>query len=78
MQHIKKYNANHADGSLPCDYSSFSGEVYILASSKSMAQSHSGKLYKLVDPKRYKKFNKYNSFFFLGGWFVSHFERGFE
>lgn len=30
----------------------FSGEVYILASSKSMAQSHSGKLYKLVDPKR--------------------------
>ncbi|KAM6972380.1 hedgehog-interacting protein [Aplochiton taeniatus] len=28
------------------------GEVYILASSKSMAQSHSGKLYKLVDPKR--------------------------
>lgn len=31
----------------------FAGEVYILASSKSMAQSHSGKLYKLVDPKRY-------------------------
>ena len=30
------------------------GEVYILASSKSMAQSHSGKLYKLVDPKRYR------------------------
>ncbi|XP_035515657.1 hedgehog-interacting protein [Morone saxatilis] len=28
------------------------GEVYILASSKSMVQSHSGKLYKLVDPKR--------------------------
>ncbi|XP_024914281.1 hedgehog-interacting protein [Cynoglossus semilaevis] len=28
------------------------GEVYILASSKSMAQSQSGKLYKLVDPKR--------------------------
>ncbi|KAG9275691.1 hedgehog-interacting protein isoform X1 [Astyanax mexicanus] len=29
------------------------GEVYILASSKSLAtQSHSGKLYKLVDPKR--------------------------
>ncbi|KAM9398690.1 hedgehog-interacting protein [Salvelinus alpinus] len=28
------------------------GEVYILATSKSMAQSHSGKLYKLVDPKR--------------------------
>lgn len=28
------------------------GEVYILASSKTMAQSHSGKLYKLVDPKR--------------------------
>uniref|UniRef100_W5MR80 Hedgehog-interacting protein n=1 Tax=Lepisosteus oculatus TaxID=7918 RepID=W5MR80_LEPOC len=28
------------------------GEVYILASSKSMTQSHSGKLYKLVDPKR--------------------------
>ncbi|XP_067106612.1 hedgehog-interacting protein [Osmerus mordax] len=28
------------------------GEVYILANSKSMAQSHSGKLYKLVDPKR--------------------------
>lgn len=28
------------------------GEVYMLASSKSMAQSHSGKLYKLVDPKR--------------------------
>ncbi|CAG11052.1 unnamed protein product [Tetraodon nigroviridis] len=28
------------------------GEVYILASSKSMVQSNSGKLYKLVDPKR--------------------------
>lgn len=28
------------------------GEVYILTSSKSMAQSHSGKLYKLLDPKR--------------------------
>ena len=28
------------------------GEVYILANSKTMAQSHSGKLYKLVDPKR--------------------------
>ncbi|KAJ8262164.1 hypothetical protein GJAV_G00163230 [Gymnothorax javanicus] len=28
------------------------GEVYILATSKSMVQSHSGKLYKLVDPKR--------------------------
>uniref|UniRef100_A0A672Z1C8 Hedgehog-interacting protein n=1 Tax=Sphaeramia orbicularis TaxID=375764 RepID=A0A672Z1C8_9TELE len=28
------------------------GEVYVLASSKSMAQSHSGRLYKLVDPKR--------------------------
>ncbi|XP_078799840.1 hedgehog-interacting protein-like [Oryzias latipes] len=28
------------------------GEVYILASSKNMAQSHSGKLFKLVDPKR--------------------------
>lgn len=28
------------------------GEVYILASSKTVAQSHSGKLYKLVDPKR--------------------------
>lgn len=37
-----------------CDCSSLAGEVYILASSKSMAQSHSGKLYKLVDPKRYK------------------------
>lgn len=33
--------------------SSLAGEVYILASSKSMVQSHSGKLYKLVDPKRY-------------------------
>lgn len=32
---------------------SFAGEVYILASSKNMAQSHSGKLFKLVDPKRY-------------------------
>uniref|UniRef100_A0A8C7LUG0 EGF-like domain-containing protein n=1 Tax=Oncorhynchus mykiss TaxID=8022 RepID=A0A8C7LUG0_ONCMY len=30
----------------------FRSEVYILATSKSMAQSHSGKLYKLVDPKR--------------------------
>lgn len=29
------------------------GEVYILTSSKSVAQSHSGKLYKLLDPKRY-------------------------
>ncbi|XP_041937361.1 hedgehog-interacting protein [Alosa sapidissima] len=28
------------------------GEVYILTSSKSMAQSNSGKLYKLLDPKR--------------------------
>ncbi|KAL3066587.1 hypothetical protein OYC64_016521 [Pagothenia borchgrevinki] len=28
------------------------GEVYILASSKTMAQSHSAKLYKLIDPKR--------------------------
>ncbi|XP_028833228.1 hedgehog-interacting protein [Denticeps clupeoides] len=28
------------------------GEVYILTSSKTMAQSHSGKLYKLLDPKR--------------------------
>lgn len=36
-------------------YVSFAGEVYILASSKSMAQSHSGKLYKLVDPKRYNQ-----------------------
>ncbi|XP_007070199.1 hedgehog-interacting protein isoform X1 [Chelonia mydas] len=28
------------------------GEVYILSSSKSMTQSHNGKLYKIVDPKR--------------------------
>ncbi|XP_053114104.1 hedgehog-interacting protein isoform X1 [Hemicordylus capensis] len=28
------------------------GEVYILANSKSMTQSHNGKLYKIVDPKR--------------------------
>ncbi|XP_067848530.1 hedgehog-interacting protein isoform X2 [Heptranchias perlo] len=28
------------------------GEVYILASSKSVTQAHSGKLYKLIDPKR--------------------------
>ncbi|XP_053559677.1 hedgehog-interacting protein isoform X1 [Bombina bombina] len=28
------------------------GEVYILSSSKSMTQSHSGKLYKIIDPKR--------------------------
>ncbi|XP_069098704.1 hedgehog-interacting protein isoform X1 [Pleurodeles waltl] len=28
------------------------GEIYILTSSKSMTQSHSGKLYKIVDPKR--------------------------
>lgn len=35
------------------------GEVYILASSKSMAQSHSGKLYKLVDPKRYNQKNTF-------------------
>uniref|UniRef100_A0A8C6KKN2 Hedgehog-interacting protein n=1 Tax=Nothobranchius furzeri TaxID=105023 RepID=A0A8C6KKN2_NOTFU len=28
------------------------GEVYILASSKSMSQSQSGRLYKLIDPKR--------------------------
>lgn len=28
------------------------GEVYILTSSKSMAPSHSGKLYRLLDPKR--------------------------
>lgn len=44
---------NLAAGLFPCEYSSFSGEVYLLASSKSMSQSHSGKLYKLVDPKRY-------------------------
>ncbi|XP_043918188.1 hedgehog-interacting protein isoform X2 [Protopterus annectens] len=30
------------------------GEIYILASSKSMTQSHSGKLYKLIDPKRHQ------------------------
>lgn len=47
---LKVCNANSPDGPFPC--SSFAGEVYILASSKSMAQSHSGKLYKLVDPKR--------------------------
>lgn len=46
--------------------SSFSGEVYILASSKSMAQSHSGKLYKLVDPKRY---DQEVQFLYLGGRF---------
>ncbi|KAH0616011.1 hypothetical protein JD844_026756 [Phrynosoma platyrhinos] len=28
------------------------GEIYILASTKSMTQSHNGKLYKIVDPKR--------------------------
>ncbi|CAJ0951858.1 unnamed protein product [Ranitomeya imitator] len=28
------------------------GEVYILSSSKSMTQAHSGKLYKIIDPKR--------------------------
>ncbi|RMC13691.1 hypothetical protein DUI87_08769 [Hirundo rustica rustica] len=28
------------------------GEIYILSSSKSMTQPHSGKLYKIVDPKR--------------------------
>ncbi|XP_067897646.1 hedgehog-interacting protein isoform X3 [Heterodontus francisci] len=28
------------------------GEIYILASSKSVTQVHSGKLYKLIDPKR--------------------------
>ncbi|XP_042557751.1 hedgehog-interacting protein [Dipodomys merriami] len=28
------------------------GEVYILSSSKSMTQTHNGKLYKIVDPKR--------------------------
>lgn len=44
----------------------FSGEVYILASSKSMAQSHSGKLYKLVDPKRYNQ--EVVFLFSLGGW----------
>lgn len=44
---------NSRKGQFSCDNSSFSGEVYILASSKSLAQSHSGKLYKLVDPKRY-------------------------
>ena len=52
---LKVCRANSADGWFFCwDCSSFAGEVYILASSKSMAQSHSGKLYKLVDPKRYK------------------------
>ncbi|KAK6493179.1 hedgehog-interacting protein-like [Huso huso] len=30
------------------------GEMYILTSSKSMTQSHSGKLYKLIDPKRHQ------------------------
>lgn len=29
-----------------------SGEVYILSSSKSMTQTHNGKLYKIIDPKR--------------------------
>lgn len=38
-----------------------------------MAQSHSGKLYKLVDPKRY---NHEVHVLFLRGWFVSHLERG--
>ncbi|XP_010281458.1 PREDICTED: hedgehog-interacting protein-like, partial [Phaethon lepturus] len=28
------------------------GEIYILSSSKSMTQPHSGKLYKIIDPKR--------------------------
>lgn len=28
------------------------GEIYILSSSKSMTQTHSGKLYKIIDPKR--------------------------
>ncbi|EPY79062.1 hedgehog-interacting protein [Camelus ferus] len=28
------------------------GEVYVLSSSKSMTQTHNGKLYKIVDPKR--------------------------
>lgn len=28
------------------------GEVYILSSSKSMTQTHNGKLYKIIDPKR--------------------------
>lgn len=37
----------------PTCFLSSAGEVYILASSKSTAiQSHNGKLYKLVDPKR--------------------------
>ena len=27
------------------------GEVYILSSSKSMTQTHNGKLYKIIDPK---------------------------
>lgn len=49
---LKVCNANNSNGPFPCDCSSLAGEVYILASSKSMAQSHSGKLYKLVDPKR--------------------------
>ncbi|POI34864.1 hypothetical protein CIB84_001384 [Bambusicola thoracicus] len=28
------------------------GEIYILSSSKSMTQTHNGKLYKIIDPKR--------------------------
>lgn len=66
-------NTNNADSLL--HVTSFAGEVYILASSKSMVQSHSGKLYKLVDPKRY---NHEVHFLFLSGWFVSHLEGGFE
>ena len=33
------------------------GEVYILSSSKSMTQTHNGKLYKIIDPKRWVFFN---------------------
>uniref|UniRef100_A0A673XUW7 Hedgehog interacting protein n=1 Tax=Salmo trutta TaxID=8032 RepID=A0A673XUW7_SALTR len=40
------------DINVACYENSSVCEVYILATSKSMAQSHSGKLYKLVDPKR--------------------------
>lgn len=45
------------------DCSFVAGEVYILASTKSMVQSNSGKLYKLVDPKRYGHLALFSLFF---------------
>lgn len=53
---------------------SVSGEGYILASSKSTAQSHSGKLYKLVDPKRYRLQHFFQTFCAHSSWFSSHFQ----